>query len=390
MSRERSSSAGVGAVRATQARIDLDVLHANVSKIASRVAPRQLWAVVKANAYGHGAVACARTALSGGAAGLCVALTQEAVELRTSGITAPIMVLSEQPIGDVPVLVEHDVTCVVYNEHYIAALASQAQAQQRYARVHLKVDTGMHRVGVAPADVESRASTIVAAAWLELEGVLTHLATADEPGHEAITRQIAAFETALSQVRRIAPHLRHVHVANSAAALSDLYPQATMTRVGIALYGLRPSDAFAGNMSGIEPVLSLRTEVSHVQRLQAGEGISYGLRSRLECDTTIATLPIGYADGIPRRAWSTDARILVGGVPRRIVGAVTMDQLMVDCGDDDVHIGDEAVIFGEQTSTRHGSTRVRVDDWARALDTISYEIVCGLSARIPRTYLGGV
>ncbi|MFM8714660.1 MAG: alanine racemase, partial [Actinomycetota bacterium] len=348
---------GLSAVRrATRADIDLASLRANVQSLAVAAGTSELWAVVKANAYGHGAVPCAQAALSAGAHGLCVALTQEALELRDAGIGAPIMVLSEQPVADIPLLVRNDVICVAYNAHYIAELAAESErfatqltVSQRAVhrtRVHLKVDTGMHRVGVAPTDAVERAKMITSAASLELHGVMTHLATADDPAQAATQRQLDEFRRVLAEIRRVAPSLRHVHVANSAATLRKLLPECTMVRAGIALYGLNPGDGVASLARGLRPVMTLRTEVLHVQRLRAGEGVSYGLRTVLSRDTTVATLPIGYADGIARRAWQTPARILVGGKPRRILGVVTMDQLMVDCEDDTVTIGDEAVIFG--------------------------------------------
>jgi len=377
--------------RATRADINLAALQANVQLLARAADKSELWAVVKANAYGHGAVPCARAALAAGARGLCVALTQEAVELRAAGIDAPIMVLSEQPVTDIPLLVRNKVICVAYNAHYIAALAAESEriatrqtTSQRDAiptQVHLKIDTGMHRVGVAPSDAVECAELIASSAGLELHGVMTHLATADDTGHAATQRQLDEFRRVLAEIRQVAPSLRHVHAANSAATLRNLLPECTMVRVGIALYGLNPGDGVASLTRELRPVMTLRTEVLHVQRVRAGEGVSYGLRTVMTGDTTVATLPIGYADGIARRAWQTPARILVGGKPRRIIGVVTMDQLMVDCEDDSVTIGDEAVIFGTQANAT-----VRVEDWAAALDTITYEVVCAISARVPRHY----
>lgn len=378
------------AARATRAEIRLDVLGRNVELLGKMVGTAELWVVVKANAYGHGAVPCARAALAAGARGLCVALTQEAVELRDAGITAPLMVLSEQPVADVATLVHNDIVCVVYNTHYIDAVAAAADEQRKSTRVHLKIDTGMHRVGVSPDDAVAHARAIVATSHLVLDGVMTHLATADDPAHLATAQQVEIFQNVVQQIRSVAPTMQHVHFANSAATLRELAtPSTTATasivRVGIAAYGLQPGSGVASLMQGLQPVMSLRTRVMHVQRVSAGSGVSYGLRTMMDRDSNIATLPIGYADGIARRAWQTAARVLVGGRPRRIVGVVTMDQLMVDCGDDEIAIGDEAVIFGAQR-TAH----ISVDDWAAALDTISYEVVCAISARVPRDYVGAV
>lgn len=380
--------AAMRATRATRATVDLAALRHNVAVLAEQAGTMQLWAVVKANAYGHGAVQCAQAALAAGAHGLCVALTQEAVELRTAGIDAPIMALSEQPVSDAPILVAHRVVCVAYNEHYIAALASAALAsaaatQAERTLVHLKIDTGMHRVGVAPVAAVARAQMIANSKHLVLDGVMTHLATADDPAHSATMQQVAAFTDAVRDIRAVAPDLQHVHVANSAATLRALGLDCTLVRAGIALYGLQPGAGVASLVAGLQPVMALRSRVLHVQRLSAGQGVSYGLRTVLDRDSTIATLPLGYADGIARRAWQTSARVLVGGRARRIVGVVTMDQMMVDCGDDAVAVGDEAVVFGTQSQQS-----ITVDDWAAALDTISYEVVCAISPRVPRDFVG--
>lgn len=383
MTTNHASKTVDAAMRATRATIDLAALRHNVAVLAEQAGTLQLWAVVKANAYGHGAVQCTQAALAAGAHGLCVALTQEAVELRTAGIDAPIMVLSEQPVEDAPILVAHRVVCVAYNEHYIAALASAAATQAERTLVHLKIDTGMHRVGVAPAAALARAQMIAHSKYLVLDGVMTHLATADDPAHSATMQQVAAFTDAVRDIRAVAPDLQHVHVANSAATLRALGLDCTLVRAGIALYGLQPGAGVASLVAGLQPVMALRTRVLHVQRLSAGQGVSYGLRTVLDRDSTIATLPLGYADGIARRAWQTSARVLVGGRARRIVGVVTMDQMMVDCGDDAVAVGDEAVIFGTQSQQS-----ITVDDWAAALDTISYEVVCAISPRVPRDFVG--
>ncbi len=386
-----SGSAAARALRPTRAEVNLAALRRNVARLVTLAAPAELWVVVKADAYGHGALQCAPQVLAAGASGLCVALAQEAVALREAGVTAPLMVLSEQSPAAADLLVAHDVTCVVYNEHYVTALSAAATRAKRQVKVHLKIDTGMHRAGVDPSRAVERTRQIVSSAGLELEGVMTHLATADDPQHPATQRQLVTFEQMLAEVRAVAPHLRYVHAANSAATLRGLTASAnaaaqgvaqhTMVRAGISAYGLLPGDGVADLAASLEPVMRLRTEVAHVQRVGAGEGVSYGLRTVLEHDTTVATLPLGYADGISRRAWSTDARVLVGGRRRRILGVVTMDQLMVDCGNDTVRVGDEAVIFGTQ-----GSERITIEDWARALDTITYEVVCNVSSRVPRIY----
>lgn len=370
--------------RVSRVVVDLAAFRSNIQRLAHVAGSSDVWVVVKANAYGHGAIACARAAVEAGARGLCVALTQEAVELREAGIEAPIMVLSEQPIHDLPLLVRHRIVCVVYNDAYVAALDAESLRQSVVTEVHLKIDTGMHRVGVLPDDAVDLATAVAGREGLELRGVMTHLATADDPSHPLADRQIADFRRTLAGIRAVVPGRVHVHVANSAATLLDLMPECTLVRVGIASYGLSPAAGVDIDAVELRPVMSLHSRVSHVRRVSAGEGVSYGQRTILTRDTNIATLPIGYADGIPRRAWQTGARILVGGTPRRIVGVVTMDQLMVDCGDDAVAVGDDVVLIGTQ-----GECSIRVEDWAEALDTITYEVVTAISARVPREYRGG-
>lgn len=379
------STRAMRATRATRATVDLAALRHNVEVIARIASPAETWAVVKADAYGHGALPVARAALAAGARGLCVALTQEAVELREAGIDAPILVLSEQPTNDAAALVHHGVICTAYNEHYIAHLAAAAERLGKKTLVHLKVDTGMHRVGAPIDQAASRARMIVAARHLVLDGLMTHLATADDPSRVETQRQMDAFAEVVQAVRAIAPDMRHVHHANSAATLRGLGEHATLVRAGVAMYGLSAGDGVDDLGRELRPVMSLRSKVAHVQRVRAGEGVSYGLRTVLDRDSNVAVLPLGYADGIARRAWQTSARVLLGGKQRRIVGVVTMDQMMVDCGDDDVEVGDEAVVFGRQ-----GDESVRVEDWARALGTITYEVVCAISSRVPRDHIGAV
>lgn len=377
--------------RMTRAEININAIQHNMKLIMDSAKNKEVWAVVKANAYGHGAVLCARSAIEAGASGLCVALTQEGVELRNAGIRAPIIVLSEQSIDDIPLLVKNDLICVVYNAHYIKALAHESKLQRKnlptksIMRVHLKIDTGMHRAGVAPVDAVERAKLVMSyKSVLDLDGIMTHFATADDETKNVSTfRQIKIFRNVIQNIKKdVVPVIRHIHTENSAATLRELLPEATMVRVGIALYGLTDGNTFANVAQNLRPVMTLHTKVNHVQRLKMGEGISYGLRVILTKDATVATLPIGYADGIPRRAWNTSARILIGGKPRQILGVVTMDQLMVNCDDDDVNIGDEAIIFGKQ-----GESSIRVEDWAEALETITYEIVCAISSRVPRDYI---
>ncbi len=360
------------------AEIDLGAVARNVTRMRAAARPAGVWAVVKADGYGHGAERVARAAQAAGAAGLCVALVQEGVALRRAGVGGPILVLSEQPAEQLDEAVEHDLSLTVYSGPAVEAAdrAARRHGRIRYP-VHLKVDTGMHRVGCHPTEVAGLIERIGASPALSLAGIATHLAVADEPDDPYTGQQLDTF----GAVRRSVPAGVLVHAANSAGTLAHPAARHDVVRVGIALYGISPGPGVGPWAAELEPALSLRARVSHRQRRAAGDRISYGLRHTFDRDTTVATLPIGYADGVPRRLSSTGGVVLVGGRRRPIVGVVTMDQLMVDLGGDEVAIGDEAVLIGRQ-----GGEEIRAEEWAERLGTIGYEIVCGISARVPRRY----
>lgn len=364
------------------ARVDLDAYAHNVAVLKRMVAPSGLWAVVKADAYGHGSVPVSRAAVSAGVDGLCVAITAEGIDLRKAGIDVPILIFSEQPVDDVDDIVRHRLTATVYRSEYVQALASAARRNGGMrVDVHVKVDTGMHRVGADPADVAALIGTIGANAdALRLAGIYTHFAAADVPGHPANAVQSQRFAAVLEALGPIDASVA-VHAVNSAGAMSMPTERRDLVRAGIATYGIIPGDGVAEHCGELRQVMSLHARVSRVQRLAAGEGVSYGHRFVAASPTTVATLPIGYADGVPRRLWSQGGEVLIRGKRRSIIGVVTMDQLMVDCGDDEVVVGDEAVLFGTQ-----GGECIRSEDWARALDTIGYEITCGIGPRVPRLY----
>lgn len=367
------------------AEIDLDAIAHNVGVIAAAAAPSQVWAVVKADGYGHGAMDVARAALRAGAIGLCVALVEEGVALRRDGITAPILLLSEQPVELAATIVAEGLTPTVYSIPAIVALGVAARAAGLTVPidVHLKIDTGMHRVGVQPIDAVSLAKAITRAAYLRLAAVFTHLAVADEPTSLANELQLGRFDETLAVLARAGYDVPIVHAANSAAALALPGSRHDLVRLGIAMYGIEPGDGVRHLCAGLRPALSLHARVSMVKIVRAGEGVSYGLRHVFDRDATVATVPIGYADGVPRRLFGTGGEVLVHGARRPIVGVVTMDQLMIDCGDVPVAIGDEVVLIGSQTGS-HGSDTVRAEEWATRLGTIGYEIVCGISKRIER------
>jgi alanine racemase len=370
------------------AEIDLAALGHNVEVLRRTVAPSAVWAVVKADGYGHGAVCAARTALLSGASRLCVALVDEGIELREAGVEVPILLLAEQPPARLADVVRYRLTPTVYSPAGVDGYADAANDVPDRSALHVNVDTGMQRVGVS---VE-RAPDLVRyidrhPARLHLGGIYTHLACADEPTSSASGEQLGRFDAVLDRITAEGTLPPLVHVANSAAALALPAARRSLIRAGIAVYGISPGPGVDHLIGDLRPVMALKARVSHAKRVVAGSAISYGWRHRFEADTTVATLPLGYADGVPRRLGTLPDRpgadVLLGGRRCPIVGVVTMDQLMIDVGDHDAAIGDEAVLIGEQ-----GGERIRVEHWADRLGTIGYEIVCGISKRIPRVELG--
>lgn len=372
------------------AEVDLDAIGHNVEVLRRAVAPSLVWAVVKADGYGHGAVRTARRAVAAGAQGLCVALVDEGIELRRAGLEVPILLLTEQPPARLADVVAHRLTPTLYSPAGTESLAAAAAAAAtgEGVEVHISVDTGMQRVGVAADVAPSLVRAVVDhSPALRLAGIYTHLACADQPALPASGEQIERFEVLLDELDRTGLLPPLVHVANSAAALAIPASRRSLVRAGIAIYGISPGPDVGHLTADLRPAMALKARVSFVKRVREGSAVSYGWRHRFDADTTVATLPLGYADGVPRRLGTLDDRpgadVLIGGRRCPIVGVVTMDQLMVDVGDADIAVGDDAVLIGEQ-----GGERIRAEDWAERLDTIGYEVVCGISKRIPRIEVG--
>ncbi len=359
------------------AEVDLDAVAHNVRVLRAASSPAELWAVVKADGYGHGAAAVADAAMRAGATGLCVALVDEGIQLRAAGLDAPILVLSEQPVERIPDMSMHRLTPSVYTAGFVRALAERSPDP---VAVHVNVDTGMQRVGVRHDGLDELASALSTVA---VEGVYTHLACADEPDAPSNALQLDRFDRSLDALRRAGIDVGVVHAANSAAALALPAARRSLVRAGIALYGISPGPGVDHLAADLRPAMSLVARVSHLKRVEAGSSVSYGWRHRFDAATNVATVPIGYADGVPRRLGTLPDRrgadVLIGGRRHPIVGVVTMDQFMVDVGDHAVAVGDEVVLLGAQ-----GDQRVRAEEWAERLGTIGYEIVCGISARVPR------
>jgi alanine racemase len=363
--------------------VDLDAIAANVRALAALADPAGLLATVKADAYGHGAVPVARTALGAGATWLGVAFVEEGVELREAGIDAPILLLSEPPPAAAATVVAHALTPFVYTAPGIDALAAAAGAAGEQVAVHLKVDTGMHRVGCAPADAVALAERVAASGSLFLEGLATHLAAADEADPAYTDAQLDAFDAVVTAVTAATGRPAIVHAANSAGALAFGRARFDLVRVGITMYGIAPAPELAGAVS-LRPALSLHARVSYVKNLPAGARVSYGLRYELAQPACVVTVPVGYADGVPRALGATGGAVLVGGRRCPIAGTVTMDQLLVDVGDADVRVDDDVVLLGAQ-----GDAVIDAQEWADRLGTIPYEVVTRLGGRLPRRHVGG-
>jgi len=385
-----SSSPECLARRPAWAEVDLGAIGHNVGVLRAAAAPAAVCAVVKADGYGHGAVPVARTALAAGARWLAVALPGEGAALRAAGIDAPVLLLSEPGPDEWDAVVAARLRPTLYTQRGVEETAKAvARSGSRALAVHVKVDTGMHRVGAAPESIPELVAAVEERAELSLEGLWTHCAVADEPGHPFTATQLARFAEVLAAVEAAGLRPPVVHAANSAAALDHPDARFDLVRCGITVYGLDPSAEVAGRLP-LRPAMSLVAEVSAVRRVAAGEGVSYGLRRPVPVDSVVATVPLGYADGVPRRLSSVGGEVLIGGRRRPLAGTVTMDQLMIDCGPvgdpaaDAVRPGDEVVLLGRQ-----GDGRIGAEEWAERLDTISYEIVCGISSRVPRRHVGG-
>jgi alanine racemase len=367
--------------RPAWAEVDLAAIRHNASALRDLAAPAALCAVVKADGYGHGAEAVARAALEGGATWLAVALVEEGIALREAGIDAPVLMLSEPPVEALADVVRHRLTPTLYTAKGVEAAAGAAGAGQ--LAVHVKVDTGMHRVGATVDEAVALARAVADAPALALQGFWTHLAVADEPDDPYTNTQLDRFEAARARLAEAGVEPEVLHAANSAGAIAHPTARYDMVRCGIALYGCAPSPHVGGDV-GLRPTLALKAAVSFVKTLPAGERVSYGLRWRAEGETVVATVPLGYADGVTRRLSAAGGVVLIGGRRCPIAGTVTMDQVTVDCGPDaTVAPGDEVVLIGGQ-----GSDRITADEWAERLDTISYEVLCGIGPRVPRVHVG--
>ncbi|MFP5362784.1 MAG: alanine racemase [Thermoleophilia bacterium] len=363
------------AVRAV-ARVNLAAIERNVARMRRELsADGALCAVVKADGYGHGALAAARAALNGGATWLAVVAAQEAAALRAAGVHAPVLVMGALTAHELGIALDADADVVAWDERFVAAVAERGGGS-----VHVKLDTGMGRLGTRDAVAATRVAEAAAATEnVFLAGAMTHFATADERGDAFFGEQLERFAAWALPLKAEYPSII-LHAANSAATLRDAGAHFDMVRAGVAIYGLDPflQDAAARDL---EPALELRSYVSAVKPVAPGESAGYGRRFVAQRPTHTATVPIGYGDGL-RRALTNNADVLVRGRRLPLVGTVSMDSIMLDVGTPPAAaVGDVAVVIGA-----HGEEHVSAEEVARRLDTINYEVTCGLLPRVPRVY----
>ncbi len=362
--------------------VDLDAIAANTAVLRERVG-RPLMAVVKADGYGHGLVPTARAVLAGGADALGVAALEEALALRAAGVGAPVLAWLHTPGTDFAPALQADVEVSANAEWGLTEVVTAARATGRTARLHLCADTGLSREGATTADwpaLVAAAARAQAAGEVEVVGLWSHMAYADAPTHPTIGAQVRLFEEAVALARAAGLDGRR-HLANSAATVALPETWYDMVRPGIALYGLDPLGGDPAAL-GLRPAMTVRARVALTKRVPAGAGVSYGHTHTTDAETTLALVPVGYADGVPRAAGNR-APVLAGGAQRTIAGRVCMDQFVLDVGDAAVAAGDEVVLWGP--GDRGEPT---AQQWADAVDTIHYELVARVGGRFTRRHVG--
>lgn len=367
----------------TWAEIDLDALKSNIENIRKITDKKSMiMAVVKADAYGHGAVNIAKHLLKNGADRLAVADLDEAVELRRAGIDAPILILGASFDEDCEMLVKYDITPAVFLYDFAKKLSDAAKKLGKTAKVHIKIDTGMSRIGyVSGVDDEAVTEEILRISNLPnifIEGIFSHFATSDEKDSEYTKKQFSEFMAMCGLLKKKGLDIPIRHIANSAAIM--MYPEThlEMVRAGIILYGFYPSEEVNKDKLALERVMTLKSRITLIKEIK-DRGVSYGKTYIARRNTKVATVPVGYADGYTRLL-NNKAKIAVNGEPVDVIGRICMDQCMIDVTNvHNINIGDEVIIFGKEVVT--------ADEIAESLGTINYEIVCMLSRRIPRVYI---
>ncbi|SDZ30659.1 alanine racemase [Thermoactinomyces sp. DSM 45892] len=368
--------------RDTYIEVNLDAIHHNIREYRRWIGDQVILLVtVKANAYGHGMVPIAKAATEAGVDRLGVAFVDEGIQLRKAGITIPILVLGYTPPHAIQAAVQYDLAITVYSSYLLEQVQEEAKRQNKKATIHIKLDTGMGRLGIQPSEVIPFLHQAAQYSAIYVEGLYTHFSTADEKERSYFDKQIKGFEQMREVVKEAGFEIPIYHSSNSAATMVEKTQHHQMVRVGVGLYGMYPSDEVSHSDLNLIPALRLVTKVSHLKKVSADHGISYGKTYTTQGDEWLATLPIGYADGYSR-SLSNKGFVLLNGVRVPVVGTVCMDQLVVRVDEAmPVQVGDEAVVYGMQ-----GGEEIRVDEVAKWLGTINYEVTCMLQRRIPRIY----
>lgn len=367
--------------RPTHVEIDLDALRHNFRQVKTQAGPgRRVLAVVKADAYGHGAARVAPALESAGADCFGVAMVEEGLELRRAGVRSPILILGGVYAGQEPEILRHRFVPAIFDLEVARRLDGAASAADQVWPYHLKIDTGMGRVGFRPEELSAVLKELAVLPNLTMSGVISHLALADEPDHPFTDEQIRRFRGLLQEIRQAGFSPGEIHLSNSAALFTRDLPECNLVRPGIVLYGGLPSEHFSDRMD-LRPVMSFRTSVVQVKQVPAGTGISYGHRFTAQRDSVLAAVPVGYADGYSRHL-SNRGEVLIHGHLVPIAGTVCMDWILIDVTDvPDVAVGDQVTLLG-----RDNGQWIAAEEWARKIGTISYEVFCQVSKRVPRIY----
>lgn len=369
------------------AEVDLKAIAHNIRELRRITNPKaRFMAIVKANAYGHGIIEVARQSLENGAEALGVANIEEGIQLRKAGIDAPVLIFGYTSPVHAKKLIEFDLTQTVYSYETSRALSEAVAAYGKKIKVHIKVDTGMGRLGLLREITDSAVSEVESISrlpMLELEGIYTHFATADKSDRSYAGKQFKIFMDFLNQLRVAGLEIPVTHAANSAAIINMPETHLDMVRAGISIYGLYTSEEVDRSIIKLKPAMELKTKIIHLKKVPAGFKVSYGTTYETEEPTTIATVSIGYADGLNRLLSSKGRMLVCGGQSAPIVGRVCMDMTMLDVGKiPEIAIGEEVVVFGKQ-----GNASISIDEIASTINTINYEVVSTIMERVPRIYL---
>ena len=370
-------------MRPVWAEIDLDILANNMKNIKKLAGNKEVMAVVKADAYGHGALDVAPCLLENGASRLAVAMLTEAIELRNNNITAPIMILGYTPLYLGEDLINYDIEQTIYDLDYAKELSALAKSLNKKAKVHIAIDTGMGRIGFLPSDESFNSiCEICALDDLDVIGIFTHFSSSDEADKEYTQYQFNQIYDFISKLEKQGINIPLKHASNSAAIIDLPNTYLDAVRAGIILYGYYPSNEVKKENLSIKPALTLKAKIAHVKELESGMYISYNRTFKTSIKSKIATIPIGYADGYIRTL-KHQAKVIVNGQLAPIVGNICMDQFMIDVTDiNDVKAGDEVILLGESNGIKFNA-----DDLAKCMDSINYEVLCLLKKRVPRAYI---